>query len=200
MLRKDPRVDAYIAKSRPFAKPILKHLRALVHAGCPAVEETIKWGTPHFLYEGMLCNMAGFTCHCAFGFWNGALALPGKTDAMGHFGRITALSDLPTDKVMIGYIKEAARLNQSGTKLPPRPKRVRKALAIPADLVAALKKSPKARDAFEDFSPSYKREYVEWITEAKAEATRKKRLDTAISWMADGKPRNWKYRKRQPSA
>ena len=196
MATKNPGVDAYIAKAAPFAKPILRHLRKLVHSGCPGVEETLKWSTPHFVYEGMLCGMAAFKSHCAFGFWNGALAFPGRTDAMGHFGRITSLADLPVDRVMIGYIREAARLNESGTKLPLRARRVRKALAIPADLVATLKKSPKARDTFESFSPSHKREYVEWITEAKAEATRKRRLDQAIAWMGKGKPRNWKYMKR----
>lgn len=196
MARKNPGVDAYIAKAEPFARPILRHLRKLVHAGCPEVEETLKWRFPHFVYEGMLCSMAAFKAHCAFGFWNGALVLPGKTDAMGHFGRITSLSDLPADRVMIGYIREAARLNESGEKLPPRARRVRKALAIPKDLVAALKKNPRARGAFESFSPSHKREYVEWITEAKAQATRRRRLDQAIAWMGEGKPRNWKYMKR----
>lgn len=191
----DPRVDAYIAKSAPFARPILVHLRDLIHAGCPEVGETIKWGAPAFMYQGMLCGMAGFKSHCAFGFWNRAVDLPRNAEAMGHFGRITALSDLPEDRVIIGYVKKAARLNAQGVKAPPRPKRIKKPIPLPADLRTALKKNARARATFAGFSPSHKREYLEWITEAKTDATRQKRLETAITWMAEGKPRNWKYMK-----
>jgi uncharacterized protein YdeI (YjbR/CyaY-like superfamily) len=200
MAKTDPRVDAYIARSADFAKPILKHLRKLVHQGCPEVEESIKWGTPHFLFKGMLCGMAAFKGHCAFGFWNRALKVPRSREAMGQFGRITALSDLPAERVIVGYVKEAARLNEAGVKRPPRPKRARKELPVPADLESALGKNSNARAAFENFSPSHKREYVEWITEAKGKETRAKRLETAIAWMAEGKARSWKYRKRQPAA
>src|SRR5213075_2440746 len=125
----DPRIDAYIAKSADFAKPVLKHIRKLVHAACPDVEETLKWSMPFFMHEGILCSMAAFKNHCSFGFWKGTLIFgkdkgPGNNqdEAMGQFGRISAISDLPKDKVLIGYIKEAVRLNQTGARLPPKPK------------------------------------------------------------------------------
>lgn len=198
MGKKDPRVDAYIARSADFAKPILRHLRSLVHKGCPDVEETMKWSAPFFDYEGrILASMAAFKEHCAFGFWKGSLIVPGKKDAMGQFGRITKLSDLPGDKVMIGYVREAARLNEEGVNTPRPVKHPKKEIPMPADLTAALKKNARARATFDAFSPSHKRDYLEWIIEAKAEETRKKRLETAVEWMAEGKPRNWKYM-RQP--
>lgn len=191
---KDPRIDAYIAKSADFAKPILKHLRVLVHEGCPEVEEAIKWGSPHFDYKGMMCGMAAFKAHCSFGFWNGALQIPEKAGAMGHFGRLTSLSDLPKDKVIVAYVQEAARLNDAGVKRRPlRRTEPRRNIPMPRDLSTALKKNAKARATFASFSPSHKREYLEWITEAKTDATRTKRLETALDWMAAGKPRHWKY-------
>src|SRR5512143_85087 len=197
MGKKDPRTDAYIAKSADFAKPILKRLRTIVHQGCPGVEETIKWGMPHFDYAGgPLAGMAAFQAHCAFGFWKDSLIVPGSKEAMGQFGRITKLSDLPSDAVLLGYVKKAARLNEEGVKAPRTVKRPKKEIPMPADLAAALKKNAKARATYEGFSPSRKREYLEWITEAKTEETRKKRLTTAIDWMAEGKPRMWKYAKR----
>lgn len=199
MGKKDPRVDSYIAKSADFAKPILNHLRKLVHAGCPEVEETLKWGAPHFMYKGILCGMASFKNHCAFGFWNKALRLSIKNDrnpeeAMGQFGRITGISDLPNEKIFIGYVKEAMKLNDAGVKVPAKSKpKERKELIIPAYFMSALKKNKKALATFENFSYSNKKEYVEWITEAKSEETRKKRLETAIEWMSEGRVRNWKY-------
>jgi uncharacterized protein YdeI (YjbR/CyaY-like superfamily) len=197
MRKNDPRIDAYIAKSAPFARPILKHLRELVHKGCPGVEETVKWSAPHFDYHGgPLAGMAAFKAHCAFGFWKGSLIVPVSSDAMGQFGRITSLADLPADRVMIGYVRKAVRLNEEGVKVPRLVKHPRKDIPMPPDLTAALKKNAKARATFDGFSPSHKREYLEWITEAKGEETRKKRLGTAIEWMAEGKPRNWKYMKR----
>lgn len=196
MGKKDPRIDAYVAKSADFAKPILEHLRALVHRGCPDVQETIKWGMPHFDYAGgPLAGMAAFQAHCAFGFWKGSLIVPGSKEAMGQFGRVTKLSDLPSDKVLLGYVQKAAKLNEEGVKVS-RPKKEKQAIPMPADLAAALKKNAKARTTFEGFSPSRKREYLEWIVEAKTDETRAKRLGTAIEWMAEGKPRNWKYMKR----
>ena len=193
----DPRIDAYIAKSADFAKPILIYLREVVHSACPTVEETMKWSSPHFMYEGMLCGMSSFKAHCAFGFWKGGLIVDGNgqnAEAMGQFGRITALSDLPSRKVLSGYIKKAMELNEKGIKAPNRMKRAPKPEAkVPKELAAALKKNRKARTTFENFSPSHRREYIEWITEAKTEATRQRRLETAIGWMAEGKSRNWKY-------
>lgn len=192
---RDPRVDAYIENARPFARPILRYLRKAVHAGCPAVEETMKWSAPHFTYQGMLCGMQAFKEHCAFGFWKGSLieglAVRGE-DAMGHFGRITAIKDLPPQKTLVGLVKQAAALNEQGVKVERTPRR-RKRLQTPEDLVAALKTSKKALAAFEAFSPSHRREYVEWISEAKRDDTRQRRLATAIEWLSEGKPRNWRY-------
>ena len=201
MGKRDPRVDAYIAQSADFAKPILNHLRKMVHAGCPDVEETLKWSFPHFMYRGILCSMAAFQEHCAFGFWKGKLLAEkhkaladSRESAMGEFGRITALSDLPDEKTLLRYVKEAAALNDQGVKHPTRakPKGNRK-LEVPDYFLAALKKSKKALVMFEGFNYSNKKEYVEWVTEAKGEETRKRRLETAVAWMAEGKARNWKY-------
>ena len=191
MGKKDPRVDAYIAKSAKFAQPILKHLRALVHAGCPGVVETVKWSFPHFDYKGVLCSMAGFKEHCSFGFWNRAMKIPAREGAMGQFGSIKALSDLPRDKVLLGYIREAARLNETGEKVGPIRRKL-KPLPVPPELQAALKENPAALARFESFSPSHRREYNEWIGEAKQDETRRKRTETAIAWIAEGKSRNWK--------
>jgi uncharacterized protein YdeI (YjbR/CyaY-like superfamily) len=193
---RDPRIDAYIAKSADFAKPILTHLREIVHSACPDVEETMKWSNPHFTYKGMLGGMAAFKEHCAFGFWKGSLILPkaGTEKAAGHFGRITKVSDLPPKKVIVGYVKEAMRLNEEGVKSPARAKpKVAKPIVVPEALAAALKKNPKARATFEAFSPSHKREYTEWIADAKGDDTRQRRVASAIEWMAEGKSRNWKY-------
>jgi uncharacterized protein YdeI (YjbR/CyaY-like superfamily) len=192
---RDPRVDAYIEKSAEFARPILTQLRETVHAACPGVDEAMKWSFPHFMYKGMLCSMASFKQHCAFGFWKGSLVLDGTRngDAMGQFGRITKASELPPRKVLAAYIKKAAALNDEGVKVAKEPKRPAPALRVPAALAAALKKNKKAHGAFAGFSPSQKREYAEWITEAKSDDTRARRLQTAIEWIADGKTRNWKY-------
>ena len=204
MGKRDPRVDEYIARSAGFAKPILVHLRELVHAAVPDVEETMKWSFPHFDYNGIMCSMAAFKQHCTFGFWKASLMSDTKKilgqlgeTAMGNFGRITSLEDLPSDKILTSYIKEAARLNKDGVKLPTKPKTTgKKELRVPGYFMAALKKNKKALSTFEEFSYSNKKEYVEWITEAKSEETREKRLETAIEWMSEGKIRNWKYIKK----
>jgi uncharacterized protein YdeI (YjbR/CyaY-like superfamily) len=198
MATKDPRIDAYIAKSAAFAKPILKHFRKVVHAGCPGVEETLKWSMPHFDYKGVMCGMAAFKQHCVFGFWKEALILdPDKIaekTAMGTFGCIRSLADLPNEKTLIGYVKKAAALNEAGIKAPGRTKpKKREPLEIPDYFSAALKKNARARKSFEDFPPSKQREYLEWVTEAKREETRQERLATSINWLAEGKPRHWKY-------
>ena len=197
MPKKNPRIDAYIGQAAPFARPILKHLRKVVHAGCPQVEETIKWSMPHFDYKGLMCGMAAFKEHCAFGFWKGSL-LFGRNQAegegMGHFGCIRSLDDLPSEKILIGYVGKAAELNEKGIKKPDRatPKK-KPPLRIPSYLSAALKKNAKAKKTFANFTPSHQREYVDWLTEAKREETRKQRLQTAIEWMNHGKTRHWKY-------
>jgi uncharacterized protein YdeI (YjbR/CyaY-like superfamily) len=191
---RDPRVDAYIASSADFAKPILKHLRDLVHAACPDAQETVKWQSPSFEYQGLLCGMAAFKEHCTFGFWKHELLLGERNgEAMGSFGRITSLNDLPPDRTLSGLIKKAAKLNVDGVKTPRKAAAAKPPLAVPAFLATALKKNAAARKSFDAFSPSHKREYVEWLTEAKTDATRDKRLVTALAWMAEGKSRNWKY-------
>jgi len=200
MGKKDPRVDAYIEKSADFAKPILKRLRKLVHSGCPEVEETMKWQFPHFMHHGIMCSMAGFKEHCTFGFWKGKLmkTLKGhaKSDkAMGQYGRVTGASDLPSDKVILEQVKEAARLNADGVKVPKAKSKPKQPPRIPPYFLLALKGNPKAFAAFTAFSPSHQREYIEWITEAKTEPTREKRIATTLEWLAEGKSRNWKYEK-----
>ncbi len=194
---RDERVDAYIARSADFARPILNHLRDVVHAACPEVEETFKWSFPCFMYKGMLCSMAAFKKHCSFGFWKSSLVLENQDDAkdgMGQFGALTKLSDLPSKATLTAYIKKAMRLNDEGVKSPTRSKPKNRAeVVIPEDLQSALQKNTQARATFEKFSPSHRREYIEWITEAKTEATRTRRLLQAIEWLAEGKPRNWKY-------
>jgi uncharacterized protein YdeI (YjbR/CyaY-like superfamily) len=195
---KDPRIDAYIAKSADFAKPILKHLRKIVHTGCPKVEETLKWSMPHFDYKGVMCGMAAFKQHCVFGFWKESLIFDSgkiaEKTAMGSFGCIKSLADLPSEKTLVGYVKKAAALNDAGIKAPGRTKpKKRESLEVPDDFAAALKKNAKAGKTFEDFPPSKRREYLEWVTEAKREETRRERLAASIKWLADGKARHWKY-------
>ena len=152
MPKKDPRIDVYIAKSAEFARPILKHLRAVVHEGCPDVEETMKWSVPHFDYRGgPLAGMAAFKAHCAFGFWKGSLVVPGTGEAMGQFGRLTTVGDLPKDKVLVGYVKKAAKLNEDGVKVQRPVKHPKKEIPMPADLAGALKKNAKARATYEGF-------------------------------------------------
>ena len=197
----DPRIDAYVAKSADFARPILTHLRAVVHEACPEVEETLKWGTPHFMYRGMLGGMAAFREHCAFGFWKGALvakamgvkgAKPGA--GMGDFGRITSVRDLPTKRELVRWVKAAMRLNEAGVKRTPKAKAPRAALPLPDDLAKALRQDAAARATWDGFPPSHRREYLEWLAEAKKPETRAKRLATTLEWLAEGKDRNWKYR------
>lgn len=201
-MSRDKRIDAYIAAAQPFARPILRHIRTLVHTACPQTEETIKWSFPHFDYKGeMLCAMASFTHHCALGFWKASLmkdkrltANAKNESAMGHLGRITSLQDLPSDKKLIAYIREAASLNDRGIKaVKKRPGAKKRPLVVPSYLRAALSRNAKAKRTFDNFSASQKREYVEWLTEAKTETTHEKRLLTAIEWMSEGKVRNWKY-------
>ncbi len=200
MPENDPRIDEYIAKAAVFAQPILKHLRQLVHKACPDVEETMKWSFPHFDYKGSMCSMASFKNHCAFGFWKRAIMKDSAgvlheqgNSGMGSLGKITSLKDLPNDNILTTYIKEAVQLNEEGIKLPPRKKTEEKELLIPSNLAAALRKNKKAQTVFEEFSPSHKREYIEWITEAKTETTRDKRIESAIEMLMERKSRHWKY-------
>jgi uncharacterized protein YdeI (YjbR/CyaY-like superfamily) len=204
MATTDKRIDDYIKKSAPFAQPILKHIRALVHKACPEVAETVKWGFPHFEYKGILCSMASFKQHCSFGFWKATLMKDDKQllkqvgdTNMGAFDRMASMDDLPSDKILTAYIKEAVRLNDEDIKLPPKPKSTAKELPIPPELSAALKKNKKAATAFEKFPPSHRKEYIMWIIEAKTDETRNKRVATTVEWVAEGKGRNWKYEKKQ---
>ena len=200
MGKKDPRVDAYIAKSPDFAQPILKHIRKLVHKADPEIEETVKWGMPSFTHEGIVCQMAAFKQHAAFGFWKSKLVMDSKgrqaDAAMGSFGRIDNLKDLPSDAKLVSYIKKAVKLNQEGVKVPGRAKRKATPLRVPSDLSKALKVKPKAATTFKALSASHRNEYVEWITGAKQQATREKRLATTLEWLAQGKNYNWRYEKR----
>jgi uncharacterized protein YdeI (YjbR/CyaY-like superfamily) len=196
-MRTDPRVDEYIAKSAPFARPILKRIRAAVHAGCPDVEETMKWSFPHFMHHGILCSMASFKAHCAFGFGKEEVMTgtngPGEITT-AQFGRVTSVKDLPVRSAFLRLVREAAKLNEDGAK-PPVPPVSDKSRTVraPADLLAALKNNARARAAYDEMSPSHKREYIEWVTEAKRDETRKQRVAAAVEWMAEGRIRNWKY-------
>jgi uncharacterized protein YdeI (YjbR/CyaY-like superfamily) len=193
----DPRVDAYIAKANDFAKPILTRVREMVHAACPQAEEKIKWGMPFFDYKGqMMCGMAAFKEHCSLVFWKASLieGVPKNGDkAMGSFGRLTSVKDLPSKAKFSAYIKDAMKLNDAGITVK-RPKAARKPEAkVPRELADALKKNRKATAAFAAFPPSHRREYCEWIDEAKREETKTKRVAQAIEWIAEGKHRHWKY-------
>jgi uncharacterized protein YdeI (YjbR/CyaY-like superfamily) len=199
MGKKDPRVDAYIEKSAEFARPILKKIRKAVHAGCPEVEETLKWSFPHFTHRGILCSMAAFKEHCAFGFWKESLfaerARP-KTEerAMGQFGRLRKVSDLPSEATLVRMVREAVALNEQEVKSPTRSKaKVNRKLEIPDYFMSALRRNRRALETFDGFNFTNQREYVEWVTEAKREETRKRRLETTVAWLAEGKVHNWRY-------
>jgi len=198
MGKRDPRVDAFITKAAPFARPILTHIREVVHEACPEVEETLKWSSPAFMHHGILCMMSAFKAHAIFGFWKGSLIVDREgrkyDKAMGNFGRLTDVKQLPSRRMLISYIKQAMRLNAEGVKAPRKTAAQRRPPPrTPADLGAALKRNAKARATWEGFSPSHRRDYVEWITEAKRPETRRQRLATTLEWLAEGKARNWKY-------
>ena len=199
MAARDPRIDAYIAAARPFARPILRRIRKAVHAGCPQVAETIKWGMPAFEYKGPLVGMAGFQAHCALAFWKASLmkTVPTDigTDAMGQFGRLESLDDTPSQAHLVRMVREAVALNDAGVKVPRAVKAPKPAPKAPADMLAALRANGQALAAWRQFPPSHQREYVQWITEAKTDATRTRRLQTAVEWIAEGKGRNWKYQR-----
>lgn len=198
MNQRDPRIDSYIGESADFARPILTRLRELVHAACPDVEETLRWGAPSFTYHGkILCGMAAFKHHASFGFWQHAqvLGVDAERDGMGSFGKMTSLRDVPGKTTLVQLLRKAMALIDAGVTTPG----VRKTLAAKpppkpsAELVAALQKHPAAKKTFDAFSPSHRREYVDWISEAKREETRTKRLAQAIEWLSEGKSRHWKY-------
>jgi uncharacterized protein YdeI (YjbR/CyaY-like superfamily) len=195
-MKTDPRIGAYIEKQADFAKPILRHLRETVHAVCPDCEETLKWSMPHFMYRGeMLAGMAAFKQHATFGFWRGSLVVGEGNEqmsGMGQFGRLTSIDDLPPRPELEALIRKAMKLTEEDVK-PVRNKHTKEPLSVPQDLRSALDQNPAAAATFDGFPPSCQREYVEWITEAKRDETRSKRLNQAIEWMAEGKRRHWKY-------
>lgn len=202
MEKYDPRIDAYIDKAADFAKPVLMHIRHLMHATVPQITETIKWGMPFFDYKGPVCNMASFKQHCAFGFWKATslndphgLINAGEA-AMGSFGRLTSLTDLPSDDILIDFIEQAIKLNETGVKgnVKKTPGTPKAEIPMPDYFAELLQSEPKALATFQNFSASHKREYLEWITEAKTQATREKRMATTIEWLIEGKSRNWKYK------
>ena len=206
MKHSNPEVDAYIENAADFAQPILRKIRRLVHKGCPEVRETIKWSSPHFDYQGIMMGMASFKAHINLGFWKGAEMSDPESLFAGAMGKtcvtaikISKISELPSDKILLAYVKEAAKLNAAKLDAPKKKagkKKVARKQAVPSDLGAALKKNRKAHATFEGFSNSHQNEYIEWLSESKQEATRNKRLAQAIEWMAEGKPRNWKYMKK----
>ena len=197
MANHHPRVDAYIAKSAEFARPILEHLRATVHASCPNVEEGIKWGMPFFSYKGApMCHMAAFKQHCSFGFWlSKEVTGHSGEEGMGQFGKLATLKDLPSKKELAALLRKAMALNEAGVK-HVRPKAGSKPPPVPPEDLAALlakRQHAAARKAWAGFPPGAQREYIDWIGEAKTDATRQKRLATTLEWLAEGKRRNWKY-------
>jgi uncharacterized protein YdeI (YjbR/CyaY-like superfamily) len=198
----DSRIDAYIDKSAEFAKPVLEYIRQVVHEASPLISETVKWGMPFFDYKGPVCNMAAFKQHCAFGFWRSSLikdqyGILNSADepAMGSFGRLTSIADLPSKEILIDYIQQGVALNEKGIKPPPKKAPAVKAeLVIPDYFTAYLAPHLRAREVFDGFSYSNKKDYVEWVTEAKTDATRQKRLETSVEWLTEGKTRMWKYK------
>lgn len=199
MTTTDKRVDQYIKKAAPFARPILTELRARVHGACPDVVETIKWGMPGFDYKGPLAGMAAFKQHCAFGFWKHELVVgdaPKAREAMGSYGRITSLADLPAKAEFARHVKAAMKLNEQGVKVSTTKKTAKAAVQPHPQFAAALAKNKLARAGLAGLAPGQQREYLEWIADAKQDATRERRIEQALEWLAEGKPRNWKYMKR----
>lgn len=194
-------IDAYIEKSAEFARPILRKLRGLFHEACPEIEETFKWRFPHFEHRGIVGSMAAFKHHVNYGFWKASLMKDpqGILDPVGETSmggdKVTSLADLPPDRVLRTYIQEAVRLNVEDVRPVRRAKRAPAKVVLPRELTVALAKNAKARATFEAFPPSHRREYAEWIAEAKRDETRGKRVKTTLEWLAQGKPRHWKYRK-----
>ena len=197
MAKKDPRIDAYIARKAEFARPILEHLRAAVHAACPECEETLKWSSPTFMYKGeMLAGMAAFKAHATFGFWKGSLVVGDgdeQRSAMGQFGRLTSVDDLPRPEILEQLIRKAMALTDAGTKVRRPPKHPKAEIEMPDDFRAALEAEPKAAAALESFPPSARHDYLQWVVEAKRSETRARRIAQSVEWLAEGKRRNWKY-------
>ena len=195
-MKTDPRIDAYIERQADFARPILTHLRAILHEACPDCEETLKWSSPSFVYKGkILAGFAAFKAHAAFGFWAGSQILETgarQESAMGQFGRLTSLDDLPPRGTLIELARKGMKLIDDGVK-PVRNKSAKPPLTVPQDLRAAIDAVPAAKATFDAFPPSQQREYADWVSEAKRDETRAKRLAQSVEWLAEGKRRHWKY-------
>jgi uncharacterized protein YdeI (YjbR/CyaY-like superfamily) len=195
-MKTDPRIDAYIERQAAFAQPILRHLRDILREACPDCEETLKWSSPTFMYKGkILAGFAAFKAHATFGFWSGSQVLeadPKQASAMGQFGRLASLDDLPPRAVLIDLTRKAMRLVDEGVK-PIRDKHKKPPFTVPQDLRAAIDAVPAAKATFDAFPPSQQREYADWVSEAKRDETRAKRLAQSVEWLAEGKRRNWKY-------
>ena len=195
-MSRNRRIDAYIARSQPFAQPILEQVRACVHAALPETEETTKWNMPAYTVGGKIVLItAAFKAHCALNFWRGQELTnqSASAEAMGQFGKIKSLDELPADEMLVKLVREAAQLAKSApdprkTKSEPKP-----APEVHPDFAAALAGAPAAKRVLDSFPPSAQRDYFEWITEAKQDATRNKRIATALEWLAEGKRRHWKY-------
>ena len=197
-MNRDPRIDAYIAKAAPFAQPILEKVRERVHAAAPEAEETMKWSAPGFTVGGkILLMMAAFKQHAALNFWRGQEIGDGspKAGAMGQFGKLTSVADLPGDRELDVLIREAAALAETA----PAPRKVKHEPKPPAELhpefAKALNANPTAKVTLDGFPPSAQREYLDWISEAKQDKTREKRIADAVEWLSEGKRRMWKYEK-----
>ena len=194
-MKPDPRVDAYIERQADFARPILTHLRGIIHEACPDCEETLKWSMPSFLYKGkILAGFAAFKAHATFGYWNDSMLNQDEKNrsAMGQFGRLTSLDDLPDRAALVALTRKSMALIDDGAK-PPRTTAKKPPFTVPQDMRAAIDAVPAAKATFDGFAPSCQREYVEWVTEAKRDETRGKRLAQTVEWLAEGKKRNWKY-------
>lgn len=193
----DPRVDAYIAAAQPFARPILTELRGLIHRAVPGLDEAIKWQMPHFVLGGRnLAGLAGFKAHCALVIHGDGRQGMARDGAMGQYGKIRSMADLPAEAELTARLRAAAARLTSGEKAPRPPRVPRPEAEVPADLAAALAGNDAAQAAWGRFAPSHRREYLEWITGAKRAETRERRLAEAIAWIAEGRPQNWKYLKK----
>lgn len=196
-MARDPRIDAYIARQADFARPILTRLREAVNAACPECEEGLKWSMPAFLYKGqILCQMAAFKAHATFGFWRGKEVTGGtgkEREAMGSFGRIESVDDLPDEETLASLVRRAVAVADSGARAPAPPKHPKAEIEMPDDFRTALEANPKAAATLQGFPPSARRDYLQWVVESKRAETRAKRIAQSVAWLADGKRRHWKY-------
>jgi len=204
-MKKNPKVDAYILNTAPFAQPILNELRATLETAEPELEETIKWGFPCFTFQSkLICSFSAYKNHCVFRFWQGSnlkdsagiLTKVGETE-MGELSKIKNLEDLPNSEILINYIREAIELSKKkSTKTIVSEKKITIDLKS-YDLQEIFSSFPKQAEKFDTFSPSHRKEYISWINEAKTEDTKLKRIKTMMEWLLEGKSRNWKYEKKK---